>query len=74
LFVSTSLAPAEREPMDRRKLIENPYRPGAGHTPPFFAGQSKEQEYFRRLLRQNFATENILITGLRGMGKTTLLS
>ena len=59
--------------MDRRKLIENPYRPGAGHSPPFLAGRSREQDHFRRLLRQNFTTENILITGLRGMGKTVLL-
>jgi DNA-binding MarR family transcriptional regulator len=60
--------------MNRRKLIENPYRPGAGHTPPFLAGRSKEEDHFRRLLRQNFATENTLITGLRGMGKTVLLA
>ncbi|MEQ1577752.1 MAG: AAA family ATPase [Hyphomicrobium sp.] len=59
--------------MDRRKLIENPYRPGAGHTPPFLAGRTVEQEHFRRLLRQNFSTSNILITGLRGVGKTVLL-
>ncbi len=60
--------------MDARKLIENPYRPGAGHAPPFLAGRSKERDHFRRLLRQNFVTENILITGLRGMGKTVLLA
>ena len=55
-------------------MMENPYRPGAGHMPPFLAGRGKEEEHFRRLLRQNFATENILITGLRGMGKTVLLA
>jgi len=60
--------------MDRRKLIENPYRPGAGHMPPFFAGRTREQDHFKRLLRQNFVTENILVTGLRGMGKTVLLA
>lgn len=59
--------------MDRRKYIENPYRPGAGHAPPYLAGREDELSHFRRLLRQNFATENILITGLRGMGKTVLL-
>lgn len=59
--------------MDRRKYIENPYRPGAGHAPPFLAGRSGELEHLRRLLRQNFTTENVLVTGLRGMGKTALL-
>jgi len=59
--------------MERQRLIANPYRPGAGHRPPFLAGREKEQEHFWRLLRQNYTTENILITGLRGFGKTVLL-
>lgn len=59
--------------MDRRKLIENPYRPGAGHPPPYLAGRMNEQDFFRRLLRQGFTTQNILVTGLRGFGKTVLL-
>lgn len=59
--------------MDRSILIENPYRPGAGHIPPYFGGRSCEIEHFRRLMRQDFATENVLVTGLRGFGKTVLL-
>jgi hypothetical protein len=59
--------------MERHKLLENPYRPGAGHTPPFLAGRSEEQRFFKRLLINNPVTENILITGLRGVGKTVLL-
>lgn len=59
--------------MDRRRLIENPYRPGAGHLPPLMAGRAKEVEIFRRLLRQRSVLENIVITGLRGFGKTVLL-
>ncbi len=59
--------------MDRRKLLENPYRPGAGHKPPHVAGRNGEKDYFLRLLRQGFASDNILITGLRGVGKTVLL-
>ncbi len=59
--------------MDRHKFIDNPYRPGAGHRPPVLAGRAREQDHFRRLLRQDFCTENILITGLRGFGKTVLL-
>ncbi len=53
--------------------MENPFRPGAGHRPPVLAGRGREQEHFRRLLREDFATENLLITGLRGFGKTVLL-
>lgn len=37
------------------------------------AGRRTEQDHFLRLLRQEFTTENILITGLRGFGKTVLL-
>lgn len=59
--------------VDRRKLLENPYRPGAGHPPPHLAGRNSETDYFLRLLRQGFASENLLITGLRGVGKTVLL-
>ncbi|MEO1543248.1 MAG: ATP-binding protein [Pseudomonadota bacterium] len=59
--------------MDRTVLIENPYRPGAGHKPPHFCGRSAEMDHFRRLMRQDFATENVLVTGLRGFGKTVLL-
>ena len=60
--------------MDKRKLLENPYRPGAGHTPPFLAGRVDEQYFFQRIIRQDNPTDNILITGLRGSGKTVLLS
>jgi hypothetical protein len=59
--------------MYNQRLIENPYRPGAGHTPPFLAGRADEQRFFRRLLVNKPITENILITGLRGVGKTVLL-
>lgn len=59
--------------MDRGKLIENPYRPGAGHAPPHLAGRMGEQDCFRHLLRQRIMTQNVLITGLRGFGKTVLL-
>jgi hypothetical protein len=59
--------------MYHQKLIENPYRPGAGHTPPFLAGRTEEQRFFKRLLVSKPIMENILITGLRGVGKTVLL-
>jgi len=51
----------------------NPFRPGAGHMPPYLAGRQEEALEFRRLLRQTVIMENLLLTGLRGVGKTVLL-
>jgi len=55
------------------ELVENPFRPGAGHMPPYLAGRSTEQEAFKRMLRQVVITDNLIITGLRGVGKSVLL-
>lgn len=51
----------------------NPYRPGAGHMPTYLAGREHEKNEFRRLLGQSTVMENLVITGLRGVGKTVLL-
>ncbi len=51
----------------------NPYRPGAGHMPPHLAGREREYKEFDRLLRQDTILENMVLTGLRGVGKTVLL-
>ncbi len=51
----------------------NPYRPGAGHMPMYLAGRDHEKNEFKRLLAQHIILENLLITGLRGVGKTVLL-
>jgi hypothetical protein len=51
----------------------NPFRPGAGHMPPYLAGRRQETEEFLRLLRQDIILENLVLTGLRGVGKTVLL-
>lgn len=53
--------------------FENPFRPGAGHPPPYLAGRQKERSEFVRLLKQKTVLENIVITGLRGVGKTVLM-
>lgn len=53
--------------------FDNPYSPGAGHPPPYLAGREQEQAEFARLLRQDTITENMVLTGLRGVGKTVLL-
>lgn len=57
------------------KLVipENPFRPGAGHMPPYLAGRVHEMDEFRRLLKQGTVFENLVLTGLRGVGKTVLL-
>lgn len=51
----------------------NPFRPGAGHMPPYLAGRELEAAEFLRLLQQNVILENAVLTGLRGVGKTVLL-
>lgn len=53
--------------------FKNPYRPGAGHMPPFLAGRESEYAEFDRLLGQDEILENLVLTGLRGVGKTVLL-
>ena len=55
------------------KLLRNPFRPGAGHQPPYLAGRRSEKEEFSRLLAQDIILENMVLTGLRGVGKTVLL-
>ena len=54
-------------------LIANPFRPGAGHRPPYLAGRQLETDEFAKLLRQDVILENMVLTGLRGVGKTVLL-
>src|ERR1700730_10611673 len=56
-----------------KKSYATPSRPGAGHMPPYLAGRQKEKEEFLRLLGQEVVLENLVLTGLRGVGKTVLL-
>jgi hypothetical protein len=56
-----------------QQLFDNPFRPGAGHKPPYLAGRVAEQREFEELLDQGIVLENPLLTGLRGVGKTVLL-
>lgn len=41
--------------------------------PPYLAGREIEQESFAKLLTQKTITDNLVLTGLRGVGKTVLL-
>jgi len=54
-------------------LFPNPFRPGAGHPPPYLAGREAEREEFRKHLEQAPVLTNLVLTGLRGVGKTVLL-
>ena len=54
-------------------VFENPFRPGAGHYPRYLAGRENEKNEFQRLLYQHTIVENLIISGLRGVGKTVLL-
>ncbi len=51
----------------------NPFKPGAGHPPPFLAGREQEIADFKNYLDQNEILKNVILTGLRGTGKTVLV-
>ena len=51
----------------------NPYSPGAGHSPPYLAGREQEVADFRDYLQQTEILKNVILTGLRGTGKTVLM-
>lgn len=59
--------------MDSSDRGQNPYKPGAGHSPPHLAGRKEEIDEFRGYLRQEEITKNLILTGLRGVGKTVLM-
>jgi AAA ATPase domain len=57
--------------------IRNPYTPGAGSRPPALTGRDLELEAFRILLARLLIRrpeKSLLITGLRGVGKTVLIN
>jgi len=54
----------------------NPYRPGAGAPPPILAGRETELKAISTLLgrlKAGRGERSIVLTGLRGVGKTALL-
>jgi len=53
--------------------FKNPFRPGAGQKPPYLAGRVIEREKFVALVNQDVVFKNLILTGLRGTGKTVLL-
>lgn len=57
--------------------IKNPFSPGAGSPPPELVGRDPLLESARILLgrvKQKRAEKSLLLTGLRGVGKTVLLN
>lgn len=55
---------------------DNPYTPNAGARPPALVGRDEQLEAFEVLLdrlRRGHTEQSLLITGLRGVGKTVLL-
>ena len=53
----------------------NPFRPGSGIMPPFLAGRDYHFDAFGRMLEDVSSghDSNMLLTGLRGVGKSTLV-
>lgn len=60
-------------PLNMSAPFTNPFRPGAGHPPPYLAGRDEEKQEFLRTLEQRPVMTNLVLTGLRGVGKTVLL-
>lgn len=57
--------------------IRNPYAPGAGQRPPELAGRDAELRAFDVVLERvtrGRAERSVILTGLRGVGKTVLLN
>lgn len=57
--------------------VRNPYAPGAGQRPPELAGRERELEVFDIVLERiarGRPERSLMLTGLRGVGKTVLLN
>ena len=57
--------------------IRNPFAPGAGQRPPELAGRDREADAFEVVLERvsrGRPERSLVLTGLRGVGKTVLLS
>lgn len=52
----------------------SPYRPGTGLEPPYLGDRQRHLDDFRRFLEDPRNPRNVLVTGLRGVGKTVLLN
>jgi hypothetical protein len=56
--------------------LANPYSMGAGNPPPALAGRESQKDQFKALLgrlRRGRSEQSMIVSGLRGVGKTVLL-
>lgn len=61
---------------ERYDPVANPYAPGAGTPPPALVGRDRvieDAEVALRRLKAARTSQHLLVTGLRGVGKTVLL-
>ena len=42
--------------------FSNPFRPGAGHPPPYLAGRDEEKKEFLKFLEQRTVMTNVVLT------------
>ena len=57
--------------------VRNPYAPGAGQRPPELAGRDREIQQFEVVLERVARARperSMVLTGLRGVGKTVMLN
>jgi hypothetical protein len=57
--------------------VDNPYAPGAGLRPPELAGRDADIQDFETIMARaasGRASQSMVLTGLRGVGKTVLLN
>lgn len=64
---------ASMHPPISRTWSRSPYRPGMGLDPPYLGDRQQQIDRFRDFLEEPEAAHNVLVTGLRGVGKTVLL-
>jgi hypothetical protein len=55
-------------------VVRSPYRPGMGLEPPYLGDREPQLDRFRGFLGEPDVPHNVLVTGLRGVGKTVLLN
>ena len=62
------------QPKLSSERLANPFRPGNGVAPPYLAGRDALLDAFEAFLAESPLHANWTLTGLRGTGKTVLLS
>jgi hypothetical protein len=69
--------PCDALPWNGMDPVRNPYAPGAGQRPPELAGRTRQLDAFDVVLERisrGRPERSVMLTGLRGVGKTVLLN